>query len=185
MRQKSRKTSRQRSAVNKSEEGFFGTEFYDSSYFRKEFFLSYKHWNNIEENRRPWYDYNHNVQDRKKTAAAQQIIIPCINEIITTKLTDRQREVVTLYFLSNHTQLYIARKLGISQPTVSQHLNGKKRNGKKIGGSVRKIRKIIHHISSAGKEDRSNSQVIHILDQLLDERITLRKSHNLIRSMLK
>ena len=185
MSQKCSNTSCQRSAANKSEESLLDSEFYESSYFRREFFLDYKHWQNIDDNKRPWYEYNHNVQDRKESVAAQQMIIPCINEIIASKLTNRQKDVVTMYFLSDRTQVYIAHKLGISQPTVNQHLNGKKRNGKKIGGSIRKIKKIIHHISSAVKENHSDSQVIHILDQLLDERISLRKSHNLIRSMLK
>ena len=54
-----------------------------------------------------------------------------------------------MYFLHDHTQVHIAHKLGISQPTVNQHLNGKKRNGKKVGGSIRKIRKMIHYMSSS------------------------------------
>jgi len=185
MTQKRRNTSGQRSATSKFEENLLCSGFYESCYFSREIFLDYEHWQNIADNKRPWYEYNHSVQDRKETATVQQMIIPCINKIITSGLTTRQKEVVAKYFFSNHTQAHIAHELGISQPTVNQHLNGKKRNGKKVGGSIRKIRKIIHNMSSTGKTNHGDSQVVNILDQLLDERTSLRKSHNLIRSMLK
>jgi DNA invertase Pin-like site-specific DNA recombinase len=62
-----------------------------------------------------------------------------------------------MYFLHDHTQVHIARELGISQSTVSQHINGKKRNGKKIGGSIRKIRKAIRYMSLNVKENHGKS----------------------------
>ena len=71
------------------------------------------------------------------------------------KLTKRQREI-TLLYLDNHLkEEEIAEKLGISQPTVSQHLFGKRRNGKKVGGSIPKIKKILLKKSS---QTRSMSQ---------------------------
>jgi RNA polymerase sigma factor (sigma-70 family) len=185
MGQKRRNTSSQRSANRKHEETLLGSDFLESSILKREIFLDYEHWQSIADNKRPWYEYNHSTQDRNYTAAIQRIIIPCINEIISSALTNRQKEVVTMYFLSNHTQVHIAHELGISQPTVSQHLNGKKRKGKKIGGSIRKIRKIIHRMSSIDKVNHSESQIINILNQLLDSRTSLRKSHDLLRSMLK
>ena len=51
------------------------------------------------------------------------------------KLTARQHEVMSLRFWEDQTQVQIAERLAISQPTVNQHLTGKRRNGKKIGGA--------------------------------------------------
>ena len=90
-----------------------------------------------------------------------------------------------MYYVDDNTQVLIARKLGISQPTVSQHLNGKKRNGKKIGGSIKKIRKIIHRMSSNHKAHYDKSHVVDTLDQLLNEKVSHRESYKLIRRILK
>ena len=113
------------------------------------------------------------------------MIIPCIREIIASGLTSRQKEVVTMYFLHKQTQVSIARKLGISQPTVNQHLNGKKRKGKKVGGSIRRIRKVIHGMSSACNSHPHQSHIINTLDQPLNETTGIRKSYELIHCMLK
>lgn len=161
------------------------SEGYEPHVFTREIFLDYEQWQNIGEDKLPWYEYNHSSTKRTEIAAIQRLIIPCIREIITSGLTSRQREIIAMYFLYNRTQVFIARKLGISQPTVSQHLNGKKRNGKKIGGSIRKIRKIIHHLSSTHKTHQGQSYIIHMLGQLLDDTTTIRKSSELIQRMLK
>ena len=179
------KALRQGVPTHKSKQTFSDSDSYEPSCFKREIFLDYDQWQNIAEDRLPWYEYNHSSGDRIRTAAIQRMIIPCIREIITSRLTARQKEVVTMYFLYDHTQVYIAHKLGVSQPTVNQHLNGKKRNGKKIGGSIRKIRKTIHCISSTDETHRGGSSIINTLDQLLDKTTSLRKSHELIRSMLK
>ncbi len=159
------------------------TDGYDPNHFRKEIFLSYEQWQNLGESRLPWYEYNHGSDDRRRTTAVQRMIIPCVREIISYKLTARQREVLTMY-LHHYTQVDIARKLGISQPTVNQHLNGKKRNGKKIGGSVKRIRKIIHRMS-LHNGTHSDANVITILDQLLNAKSTRRQGDNLVRSLLR
>ena len=55
-------------------------------------------------------------------------------------LTQKQREAVTLYFEYGKTQQEISAILGMSRRVVSQHLFGIKRNGKCIGGAVKKLR---------------------------------------------
>jgi RNA polymerase sigma factor (sigma-70 family) len=57
-------------------------------------------------------------------------------------LTSRQREVIRLYFFEGLNQREIAQKLGISQQSVSEHLYGKKRKGRALGGALRKLRKV-------------------------------------------
>ena len=56
-------------------------------------------------------------------------------------LTERQREVVTLYFFGELNQRQIAVQLGVSQQAVSEHLYGKMRNGRAVSGALRKLRK--------------------------------------------
>ena len=53
----------------------------------------------------------------------------------------RQREVVELYFFAGLTLYEIADRLGILVPSVSQHLFGKVRGGKRVGGAIPKLRK--------------------------------------------
>ncbi|HIA48681.1 MAG TPA: sigma-70 family RNA polymerase sigma factor, partial [Candidatus Hydrogenedentes bacterium] len=58
-------------------------------------------------------------------------------------LTQRQMEVVKLHYLYGKTQEDIATILDLSQSTVSRHLFGTVRGGKKVGGAIPKLRKVI------------------------------------------
>lgn len=62
-------------------------------------------------------------------------------EIIENELTPKQRQAVILYFFGQKTQEEIGRLMGIPHQVVSQHIYGIRRNGKKIGGAIAKIRK--------------------------------------------
>jgi len=48
---------------------------------------------------------------------------------------------VELYFLRELNQSQVAERLGISQQSVSEHLYGKLRNGRVVGGAIRKLRR--------------------------------------------
>ncbi|MBN2441537.1 MAG: sigma-70 family RNA polymerase sigma factor [Spirochaetales bacterium] len=83
--------------------------------------------------------------DQKETEEKnknKQEVLAIIKDLIDTKLTEIQRKVVTLYFYQHKTQKDIACILGISQQAVSRHLFGVMRDGKKIGGAVRKLKKL-------------------------------------------
>jgi len=56
-------------------------------------------------------------------------------------LTDRQFEVVDLYYFESKNQREIASPLGISQQSVSERLYGKARGGRVVGGALRKLRR--------------------------------------------
>jgi len=62
-------------------------------------------------------------------------------------LTPRQREIVHLYFFEKMTEHEISQQLGISVPSVSQHLFGKSRGGKVVGGAIPKLRKKLVQIT--------------------------------------
>ena len=76
-------------------------------------------------------------QEKLKQNAVEQI-----RELIETKLTPKQRSVVELYFFEDKTQQEIAKELGINQQVVSKHLFGVLRDGQKVGGAVKKLRKL-------------------------------------------
>ena len=65
-----------------------------------------------------------------------------LGQVIRTRLTDRQRQIVELYFFDGATQEAIAEALGISQQAVSRQLFGVVRNGRRVGGAINRLRKI-------------------------------------------
>ncbi len=67
--------------------------------------------------------------------------MPRILQALEEVLTSRQREVVRMYFLDSLTVYEIAERLGVSPPCVSQHLFGRSRGGKRVGGAIPKLRR--------------------------------------------
>jgi RNA polymerase sigma factor (sigma-70 family) len=63
-------------------------------------------------------------------------------ELIGRSLTEKQRQVLFLYYLHQKTQEEVGQILGISRRVVSQHLFGICRRGKQVGGAINKIRKL-------------------------------------------
>ena len=69
-----------------------------------------------------------------------------IKELISIRLTTRQRQIIEMYFYENKTQQEIAETLGINQQVVSKHLFGVLRDGRQVGGAVRKLRKLCEQL---------------------------------------
>jgi RNA polymerase sigma factor (sigma-70 family) len=69
-------------------------------------------------------------------------LIAALRELVATRLTDRQRRIVELYFYEGRTQQEISAELGISQQVVSRQLFGVVRNGKKVGGAIKRLRDV-------------------------------------------
>ena len=152
----------------------------DQGQFFWEAHLTQGEWANIPADLARWYEHNYSHQSRLRRQSIINEAIPIVNKIISTELTPRQRQVVLLYFGEQNTEVEIARKLRISQPTVSQHLNGKKRGGKKVGGAMRRIRKYIRR--QAKRSTRTDGlAILLILDALLDKNATRRRAAELFR----
>jgi len=97
----------------------------------------------VPANRALWFETK---EDQARRHAFQDFfreVKPVVAEIIDSELTNRQREVVTLYYFQGKTQEDIAAILDLSQSTVSRHLFGTVRDGKKVGGAISKLRKVI------------------------------------------
>ena len=85
-------------------------------------------------------------EDRQRRYAFQDFfneIRPVVHDMISARLTKRQQEVVQLYYVLGKTQEDIAVILDLSQSTVSRHLFGTVRDGKKVGGAIPKLRKVL------------------------------------------
>lgn len=85
-------------------------------------------------------------EDRERRYALQEFfqeVMPAVQEVIEDCLTRRQREILALYYFDGMTQQDIAAALDLTQSTVSRHLFGTVRNGKRVGGAVPKLRKAI------------------------------------------
>ena len=79
------------------------------------------------------------VQDRQ---LVKQQAVEVIRELIRTRLSPRQRRIVELYFYQEKTQQEIATELDINQQVVSKHLFGVLRDGRRVGGALKKLRKL-------------------------------------------
>lgn len=69
-------------------------------------------------------------------------MLELLRELVETALTARQREIVELSFVDGLTQSEIAERLGISQQVVSKSLFGVVRNGRRVGGAIRRLRQL-------------------------------------------
>lgn len=65
-----------------------------------------------------------------------------LRELVATGLTERQRQIVHLIYGEQLTQAEVAAQLGITQQVVSKQLFGVVRNGKRIGGALRRLRQL-------------------------------------------
>ena len=84
--------------------------------------------------------------DRERRYAFQDFfaaVRPMVRQMIDGQLTRRQSEVVQLYYLHGKTQEDIATILDLTQSTVSRHLFGTVRKGKRVGGAIPKLKKYI------------------------------------------
>ena len=140
-------------------------------------------WSDIPQNSGRWFEYNSTKQQRLARDQILRQVTPVIMRIISDDLTAKQQQVMALYFLDQKTQVETARELGITQPTVSQQLNGRWRRGKRIGGALRKIRKMIQVRAIEQGWCPEGDEVVAVLVSLLDSGITRRKAAELLASL--
>ena len=88
-----------------------------------------------------YYESEQEAESRRQRDQLIAELMPVIRQFMAQILTARQCEIVELYFFQSKTECEIGDLLGISTVTVSQHLFGKTRHGKLIGGAIPKLRK--------------------------------------------
>ena len=80
--------------------------------------------------------------DADDATTARDEMLELLRELVATKLTDRQRQIVELFYTDGLTQAEIAARLGITQQVVSKQLFGVLRDGRRIGGAIRRLRQL-------------------------------------------
>lgn len=145
--------------------------------------LGLEHWNNIPDSSRIRCSYSHNQSDIERESAYSNIASFLFN-FMAKHLTARQFEVIRLYHLDYQlTQNAIAQVLGIAQPTVNQHLNGKKRDGRSVGGAYRRIRRQVCRIAEAPDLTAEDRQIVGFLMSLSQSDILSKKRRRLFWSL--
>lgn len=70
-------------------------------------------------------------------------LVEALHTALHEALTDKQREVVELYFFEGYSQHEIARRLGVCQQVVQKRLFGVQRGSRRIGGALSKLRQAL------------------------------------------
>ena len=99
----------------------------------------------------PPYDEDSET-DWARRDEARADAIAHMHVVIRTRLTPKQQLILQLYFFDEMSQEDIAAKLGVAQQVVSKHLFGVVRDGKKIGGALRKLEKALEALKVDPKE---------------------------------
>ena len=97
---------------------------------------------NFSEEAAIWYETEEEKELRYEKEDKRRNVIPLIIEIIENELTDMQRNCIKLHFLYDRTRDEVASTLGISRRVVAQHIYGIRRDGKRVGGGIKKIKRI-------------------------------------------
>lgn len=143
--------------------------------------LDLEHWNDIPDDSR--IHCSKDQSDIEQDSLYSKVISFLFNFMVR-HLTARQFEIIRMYHLDYHlTQDAIGQVLGIAQPTVSQHLNGKKRDGKHIGGAYRRIRRELSRIANHNDMPVENRRILRFLKSLERSDIPSTKRRRLLWSL--
>jgi len=118
--------------------------------------LAREHIEAIPADKALWFETKEDRERRQALTDFFEAVLPSVEELIHQHLTDRQREVLLLYYFYGKTQEDIAAMLALSQSTVSRHLFGTVRNGRRVGGALPKLRKVLARTPPAPVEQALN-----------------------------
>lgn len=102
-------------------------------------------WERLSPEEGLWYESAEDGEARVRFSERAGALWPQIRALLDEVLTERQREIVLLHFFQELNQRQIAERLGLTQQAVSEHLYGKARGGRRVGGALRKLRKACTH----------------------------------------
>jgi len=89
-----------------------------------------------------WFETREDQEQRYHWEDRVGQLMARLDTLIPRGLTQKQFEATILYFKFGKTQQEISEIMGISRRVVSQHLFGITRNGKSVGGAIKKIQKL-------------------------------------------
>ena len=102
--------------------------------------LASERWARLSQEDALWHESSEEGDVRQERSERARRLQRTLQALIDEVLTERQREVVKLYYFGELNQRQIAEILGTSQQAVSERLYGKVRNGRTVGGAMRKLR---------------------------------------------
>lgn len=103
--------------------------------------ISHESWGQLSQEKALHFRCEEETREHHAWSAKAREIWPAVQQVLEETLTDRQREIVMLYFFEGLNQRQISERLGLAQQVVSEHLYGKIRDGHAVGGALRKLRK--------------------------------------------
>lgn len=137
----------------------------------------------LPESAHPWFSYNADRDRREMLEDLRREMVDALAWIMADSLSQRQRDVLQLHYVVGLTEVDVAAILRISQPTVSQHLTGKKRGRKKVGGALAKLRKAIRRAVVDNDQPPRRRQIVAVLQGFLEGPPTLRHGARLFNSL--
>ena len=138
---------------------------------------------NFPESASPWFVLHADGDAERETVMDEMMALV---KTMTKCLTSRQKEVMRLHYYEQHTQVEIAKILGISQATVNHHLIGKMKRGKSVGGAIQKMRKSIRKKAEECEDQNvRRNQLITVLNNMLDMTSTRRKTACRLRNLFR
>lgn len=108
-----------------------------------------------------WFETSADGKERLRREEHSRQSMQPIMDIISQILTQKQLQALMLYYLHQKTQEEVAQLMGISRRVVSQHLFGICRDGKQVGGALKKIRKICRQRGIGGSADGTYGSPLH------------------------
>jgi len=93
-----------------------------------------EYFENVPVQKALWFETEEDRRRRHALCEFYQRVLPVVCKLIDEALTERQKKILRLYYFEGKTQEDIARALDVSQSTVSRHLFGTLRNGRRGGG---------------------------------------------------
>ena len=98
-------------------------------------------WSLMAEEAHPFYECEQDREERHERSDRASDLLPDLRDAMRQVLTERQFEVVDLYYFASMNQREIAKNLSVSQQSVSERLYGKARKGRVVGGALQKLRR--------------------------------------------
>ena len=102
--------------------------------------LTSARWDRFSQEDALWHESAEENDARQERSERARRLRQTLEALVDEVLTERQREVVKLYYFREMNHGQIAEILGTSQQAVSERLYGKARNGRTVGGAMRKMR---------------------------------------------
>lgn len=96
-----------------------------------------------------------NTRALYRADATDWALCDAVRSAVAGALTPRQRDVVEAYFFEGLSQGAIARRMGVAQQVVQKALFGDLRGGRRVGGALSRLKKVLSAFAAAPAAPRN------------------------------